>query len=109
MVVGDENGYVGVGYGKAVEILDVIRKVIEDVKKYFIEVLIVGIIILYEVIGDFGVLKVLIKFVLEGIGVIVGGVVRVVCEFVGIKDIRIKSFGFNNFVNVVYVIIEVLK
>lgn len=88
------------------EVLDVIKKVVEDVKKNLIVVLIVGIIIFYEVCGYFGVGNILIMFVVEGIGVIVGGFVRVVFELVGLKDVRVKFLGFNNLRNMVNVIIE---
>lgn len=81
-----------------------ICKVVEDVKKNLIEVLMVGIIILYEIIGCFGVGNILLKFVFEGIGVIVGGFVCVVFEFVGVVDIFFKFLGFNILINMICVI-----
>ena len=96
MVVGNENGKVGVGLGKAVEIPEAVRKGIEDAKRHMIEVPVVGTTIPHQVEGKFG--KGLVRMLPaeEGTGVIAGGPVRAVLEMAGIKDIRTKSFGSNN-------------
>lgn len=101
VVVGDENGHVGVGMSKAQEIPEAIRKAIQDAKKHVIEVPIVGTTIPHEVLGEFGAGEVLLKPSVEGTGVIAGGAVRAVCELAGIRDIRTKSLGTSNPRNVV--------
>lgn len=109
VVVGDENGHVGVGNGKASEVPDAIKKAIEDAKKNLVEVPIVGTTIPHEYIGKFGSANVMLKPAQEGTGVIAGGSVRPVLELAGYKDIRTKVIGTNNPRNVVYATLKGLQ
>ena len=109
VVVGDEQGHVGVGNGKAAEVPDAIKKAIEEAKKNLVNVPIVGTTIPHEFIGKFGSANVMLKPAAEGSGVIAGGSVRPVLELAGYKDIKTKVIGTNNPRNVVYATINGLK
>ena len=101
MVVGDGNGHVGFGLGKAAEVPDAIRKGIEDAKKNMITVSLAGSTIPHEVIGEYGAGKVLLKPAAPGTGIIAGGTVRTILALAGIKNIRAKCLRSTNPTNVV--------
>lgn len=109
VVVGDENGHVGAGIGKAAEVSEAIRKGAEDAKKHIVNVAIVNDTIPHEIIGEYGAGRIIMKPASEGSGVIAGGPARAVIELTGIKNIRTKSLGSKTPTNVVNATIEGLK
>ena len=109
VVVGDGEGHVGVGNGKASEVPDAIKKAIEDAKKNLVEVPIVGTTVPHEYIGKFGSASVVIKPAAEGTGLITGGSVRSILELAGYRDVKTKVLGSNNPRNVVYATLNGLR
>jgi len=109
VVIGNGEGYVGVGLGKAQEIPEAVRKAIEDAKKNLVYVPTVGTTIPHRTLGIFGAGQVLLMPAAQGTGVIAGSSVRTVLEAAGIKDVRGKSIGSNNTVNMAYATLEGLR
>ena len=109
MVVGDGNGHVGYGLGKAAEVPEAIRKGIEDAKKNMIKVSLSGTTIPHDVIGEYGAGKVLLKPAAPGTGIIAGGTVRTILALAGIKNIRAKCLRSTNPTNVVKATFEGLR
>mgnify|MGYP000879192468 CR=1 FL=1 len=109
VVVGNGEGYVGCGLGKAQEIPEAVRKATEDAKKNLIYVPMVGTTIPHRTLGVFGAGRVALIPAAQGTGVIAGSSVRTILEAAGIKDVRAKSIGSNNTANMAYATIEGLK
>ena len=108
VVVGDENGHIGVGNGKASEVPDAIKKAIQDAKKNLVTVPVVGTTIPHEYVGRFGSARVVLKPAAVGTGLITGGSVRPVLELAGYKDVKTKIIGTTNPRNVVAATIQAL-
>ncbi|MFC6175572.1 30S ribosomal protein S5 [Companilactobacillus huachuanensis] len=109
VIVGDKNGHVGFGTGKAQEVPEAIRKAVEDAKKNLINVPMVGSTIPHEVIGTFGAGRIMLKPAEEGSGIAAGGAVRAVIELSGVGDVTSKSLGRNTPINVIRATIAGLK
>ena len=109
VVVGDRNGHVGVGTGKALEVPEAIRKATQDARKNIVRINLLNTSIPHQVTGIYGAGRVFLKPAREGTGVIAGGAVRAVCELAGISDIRTKNIGTNNPRNTVNATMEALK
>ena len=109
VAVGNENGQIGIGSGKAAEVPDAIKKAMEDAKKNLIEVAMVGTTIPHEFVGKFGSASVLLKPGPEGSGIIAGGGVRSILELAGYRDVKTKVIGTNNPRNVCYATLNALE
>lgn len=109
IVVGNKAGEVGIGYGKAHEVAEAIRKAVKQAKKNLTKIALKGNTIPHEVIGEFGAAKVLMRPASSGTGVIAAGAVRAICELAGIKDVLTKSLGSNTAVNLAKATMKALR
>jgi small subunit ribosomal protein S5 len=109
VVAGDGKGSVGVGFGKANEVSEAIRKGLQEAKKTFFAIPLRGTTIPHEIIGHYKAARVLLKPAVEGTGVIAGGAVRAICEAGGIKDVLTKSLGSDSPLNVVKAAVDGIK
>lgn len=109
VVVGDGNGHVGIGTGKASEVPDAIRKSVDDAKKNLISIPLKGTTLYHEVVGIFKASRVMLKPAAPGTGIIAGGGVRAVCELAGIHDVLTKSIRSDNVFNVVQATLKGLR
>ena len=109
VVVGDENGHIGVGTGKSAEVPEAINKAKEDAMKNVVEISLLNGTLPHELTTNFGSSKVILKPAVEGTGIIAGGAVRPVLELAGVKNVTAKTLGSRNSRNVVYATIKALK
>lgn len=109
VVVGDQNGHVGVGNGKAAEVPEAIRKATEDGKKHMIKVPVVNTTVPHRIVGKKGAGEVLLMPAAEGTGILAGGPVRAICELAGYKDIRAKNLGSSNPQNIINACIQAFR
>lgn len=109
VVVGDENGSIGVGTGKASEVPDAIRKATDEAKKNLVKIALVNGTIPHEYTTNYGSSKIILKPAVEGTGIIAGGAVRPVLELAGVRNVTAKTLGSRNGRNVVYAALKALK